>query len=164
MEAEIERSLHLILSLVANGAGSRSQTLELTNICKKYGLNFEPVMFFSAGLISYRFYVKMARAELANAREKLDYHIESMEKRLEKNTTTRKTHLNEVREAIPSDEPVYCYCRQVYYGDMVACDAPDCPIEWFHIECVGLRSLPRGQWYCPECNEKISKSAKKKKR
>ena len=36
------------------------------------------------------------------------------------------------------NEPVYCYCRQVSYGEMVGCDNPECPIEWFHFECVGL--------------------------
>jgi hypothetical protein len=38
-------------------------------------------------------------------------------------------------------------------GEMIACDNPDCPVEWFHLGCVGLTSQnrPRGKWFCPEC-------------
>ncbi|VDP94911.1 unnamed protein product [Echinostoma caproni] len=43
------------------------------------------------------------------------------------------------------------YFLVISYGEMVACDNRDCPIEWFHFECVGLTSKPRGQWYCPQC-------------
>jgi Inhibitor of growth proteins N-terminal histone-binding len=40
-------------------------------------------------------------------------------------------------------EPRYCYCNQVSYGEMVACDAGDsCPREWFHLSCVGLTKAP----------------------
>lgn len=39
---------------------------------------------------------------------------------------------------INPSEPVYCFCRQVAYGDMVGCDNPDCEHEWFHFNCVGL--------------------------
>lgn len=43
------------------------------------------------------------------------------------------------------DEPVYCYCQQVSYGEMVACDAENCPREWFHLDCVGLQQAPRSK-------------------
>lgn len=39
-------------------------------------------------------------------------------------------------------EPRYCYCNQVSYGSMVACDAKDCAREWFHLSCVGLTKSP----------------------
>lgn len=41
-------------------------------------------------------------------------------------------------------EPRYCYCDQVSYGEMVACDMERCPREWFHLDCVGLTRAPRG--------------------
>ncbi|KAL8697154.1 MAG: hypothetical protein Q9201_007276 [Fulgogasparrea decipioides] len=41
-------------------------------------------------------------------------------------------------------EPRYCYCNQVSYGEMVACDMDSCPREWFHLDCVGLAKAPRG--------------------
>lgn len=39
---------------------------------------------------------------------------------------------------IDPNEPVYCFCRQISYGAMVACENPDCTIEWFHFPCVNL--------------------------
>lgn len=55
------------------------------------------------------------------------------------------------------DEPTYCVCNQVSYGEMVACDNEDCEIEWFHYTCVGLTAAPKGKWYCPQCISKIKK-------
>lgn len=49
------------------------------------------------------------------------------------------------------NEPRYCTCQQVSFGEMIACDNKDCPIEWFHFPCVDLKSKPKGKWYCPEC-------------
>lgn len=39
-------------------------------------------------------------------------------------------------------EPRYCYCNQVSFGEMVACDNETCPREWFHLSCVGLSRAP----------------------
>lgn len=39
-------------------------------------------------------------------------------------------------------EPRYCYCDQVSFGEMVACDNDACPREWFHLSCVGLTKPP----------------------
>ncbi|GIY27285.1 hypothetical protein CEXT_698851 [Caerostris extrusa] len=47
------------------------------------------------------------------------------------------------------NEPRYCICNQVSYGDMVACDHKDCPFEWFHYQCVGITQPPKGKWFCP---------------
>ncbi|KAI9765579.1 MAG: hypothetical protein M1840_007268 [Geoglossum simile] len=57
-------------------------------------------------------------------------------------------------------EPRYCYCNQVSYGEMVACDAGDsCPREWFHLDCVGLTKAPtkNAKWYCDECKDNLKK-------
>lgn len=54
-------------------------------------------------------------------------------------------------------EQTYCYCNQVSFGQMVACDNVNCEIEWFHDECVGLKSLPKGRWYCPDCLARMKK-------
>lgn len=51
-------------------------------------------------------------------------------------------------------EPTYCYCDQVSFDEMVACDNDDCDIEWFHYACVGLTSQPRHEWYCRFCAPK----------
>lgn len=54
---------------------------------------------------------------------------------------------------VDPNEPLYCYCQQVSFGEMVACENPDCRVEWFHYACVGLKPSERikGKWYCPEC-------------
>ncbi|CAL5337316.1 hypothetical protein CsSME_00020506 [Camellia sinensis var. sinensis] len=52
---------------------------------------------------------------------------------------------------VDPNEPTYCFCNQVSYGEMVGCDNPDCKIEWFHYGCVGLKEQPKGKWYCSEC-------------
>lgn len=51
------------------------------------------------------------------------------------------------------DEPTYCYCNQVSYGEMVACDNVQCPMEWFHLACVNLSAPPKGSWFCDACRK-----------
>jgi inhibitor of growth protein 3 len=51
------------------------------------------------------------------------------------------------------DDKKYCVCQSVSYGDMVACDNESCPLEWFHWNCVGLKSEPVGTWICPVCTK-----------
>lgn len=51
--------------------------------------------------------------------------------------------MQEEEEGDPDgDEPTYCYCNSVSYGEMVACDSDDCEREWFHLACVGLKVAP----------------------
>ena len=50
------------------------------------------------------------------------------------------------------DSVKYCYCRGDEYGDVVGCDNGECPYQWFHLECLHLKSLPTSkEWYCPDC-------------
>lgn len=83
------------------------------------------------------------------------------------------------------NEPRYCYCNRVSFGEMVGCDGEECKIEWFHLECVGLRSAPKNcrcqfpcshtmpdgmsanmckstvKWYCDDCKRQVTNSGKK---
>lgn len=52
---------------------------------------------------------------------------------------------------VDPNEPVYCYCNRVSFGEMIACENEDCAREWFHLECVGLDKAPEGTWYCDDC-------------
>lgn len=52
---------------------------------------------------------------------------------------------------IDPDEPTYCLCDQISYGEMIMCDNDLCPYEWFHFSCVSLGVKPKGKWYCPKC-------------
>lgn len=59
------------------------------------------------------------------------------------------THDDEI--PIDPDEPTYCLCDQISYGEMIMCDNDLCPYEWFHFSCVSLGVKPKGKWYCPKC-------------
>ncbi|KAL1730064.1 hypothetical protein EV714DRAFT_211747 [Schizophyllum commune] len=73
-------------------------------------------------------------------------------------TAPRKTSRPKKLTLLPAstdhiDEPLYCVCRGISAGTMVACDNPDCSQEWFHLPCVGLTEQPGDEepWYCPAC-------------
>ncbi|XP_062113500.1 PHD finger protein ING2 isoform X2 [Humulus lupulus] len=60
----------------------------------------------------------------------------------------------DTEQPIDPNEPTYCVCHQVSFGDMIACDNENCQGgEWFHYACVGLTPETRfkGKWYCPTC-------------
>ncbi|WWC63395.1 uncharacterized protein I303_105995 [Kwoniella dejecticola CBS 10117] len=75
--------------------------------------------------------------------------------------------------SVDPNEPRYCYCHQVSYGQMIGCENEDCPLEWFHLACCGLDTAPTGTWYCDLCKadpgvgkagNKVSVGHPKKKR
>ena len=55
------------------------------------------------------------------------------------------------------NEPRYCICNQVSFGEMVGCDNKDCAIEWFHYACVGIEEPPKGKWYCQDCEASMKR-------
>ncbi|KIY65366.1 hypothetical protein CYLTODRAFT_412657 [Cylindrobasidium torrendii FP15055 ss-10] len=64
------------------------------------------------------------------------------------------------------DNNPYCFCqRKKIPGDMIACVGSNCPYEWFHLSCVGLKpgQLDEGaQWFCEVCKRQIQKKRKLK--
>jgi hypothetical protein len=44
-----------------------------------------------------------------------------------------------------TDTTLYCYCKQVSWGDMIQCENKSCVRRWFHYSCVGLSSSPKGK-------------------
>ena len=51
------------------------------------------------------------------------------------------------------DEQKFCYCGGPEQGTMIACEHEDCPIEWFHMDCLLITTAPKGKWYCPDCSK-----------
>lgn len=51
------------------------------------------------------------------------------------------------------DERRYCFCNEMSYGDMIACDNRQCRREWFHYSCVGIVTPPKGKWFCADCTQ-----------
>ncbi len=80
----------------------------------------------------------------------------------------KKKHVSKIKAQ--EEEPRYCICNDVSYGEMVACDNDSCPYEWYHFGCVGLKTSPRGAWFCPICtrdrkeNAVIHSSPKRRKK
>ncbi|KOB71448.1 Inhibitor of growth protein, partial [Operophtera brumata] len=68
-----------------------------------------------------------------------------------KGISTRSETPPEETDAIDPDEPRYCLCDQISFGEMILCDNDLCPIEWFHFSCVSLTTKPKGKWFCPKC-------------
>lgn len=60
-----------------------------------------------------------------------------------------------------TQEQTYCYCRGPEEGKMVACDNEQCSIEWFHMKCLKIKTLPRGKWYCPDCRKLLDFKGKR---
>lgn len=78
-------------------------------------------------------------------------------------------------EVLPEveDQDLYCFCQTPSYGEMIGCDRDECERQWvslhgsdrsawwrcadsdfcvqFHLPCVGLKAIPKGQWYCDDC-------------
>ena len=61
---------------------------------------------------------------------------------------------------------LYCYCKKPDDPtlDWIGCDNPTCDIEWFHVQCLKMKSIPKRQWYCPDCRKlpEFNKSKKLK--
>ena len=47
------------------------------------------------------------------------------------------------KQVVEEEDPLYCNCNTVSYGEMIACDGQGCVREWFHLECVGLKVAPK---------------------
>ena len=58
-------------------------------------------------------------------------------------------HTEQTRSVTSHDE--YCYCHGPEKGRMIGCDNPDCSVQWFHMKCLKLKVVPKGNWYCPDC-------------
>ncbi|ORZ00092.1 hypothetical protein BCR42DRAFT_429927 [Absidia repens] len=93
------------------------------------------------------------RTESDNKRSISSYDTNGSRKRTHR-TARHKTPINTgvlLEPEIDPNEPKYCYCNQVSFGDMVACDGDNCEKEWFHYSCVGLTAPPVGKWFCEDC-------------
>ncbi|XP_003723707.2 uncharacterized protein LOC100892388 isoform X2 [Strongylocentrotus purpuratus] len=57
-----------------------------------------------------------------------------------------------------------CPCgRANAYDAMIACDNPQCEIEWYHFTCVGVTKVPKDEWFCPFCSKEAAETLRKKK-
>ncbi len=66
------------------------------------------------------------------------------------------------QDCATSEKIEYCYCKGPDEGNMIGCDNPECSIEWFHWDCLSIKSTPKGKWFCPDCR-KLPQFIKKRK-
>ena len=73
---------------------------------------------------------------------------------------TRKLQFSSCSQESNEENALYCYCRMPEEPDnpMIACDAPDCPIEWFHFSCVGISEEPESDedWLCMNAQKDLT--------
>ncbi|XP_067885459.1 inhibitor of growth protein 2 [Heterodontus francisci] len=105
--------------------------------------------------------------ELCHIGNETEEGEEQPKEKKSKSAKKKRSKARPEREVSPIDfpidpnEPTYCLCNQVSYGEMIGCDNDECPIEWFHFSCVGLTYKPKGKWYCPKCRGDTEKTMDK---
>ncbi|PCH40944.1 hypothetical protein WOLCODRAFT_24379 [Wolfiporia cocos MD-104 SS10] len=55
------------------------------------------------------------------------------------------------------DKELYCFCQKLSYGEMIACDNPNCRYQWFHLPCVNLKPPLPENWFCEDCVANMKK-------
>lgn len=92
---------------------------------------------------------------------------EREQKLLEQKKIQQQSSTSDNQHNQSTDAEVYCFCRDVSYGPMIACDNKSCAIEWFHYQCVGLTEAPADneKWFCSDkCRKEYEDAMKKKKK
>ena len=65
---------------------------------------------------------------------------------------SKATQMIDDQEFLSEHEQLWCICKNVASGEMIAQDSGNCEVEWFHFECVNVRRAPRGKWFCQTCS------------
>ena len=50
-------------------------------------------------------------------------------------------------------EEKHCICKTADAGNMICCEHPECPVQWYHISCANLQAVPVGKWICERCKK-----------
>ena len=58
----------------------------------------------------------------------------------------------------PERESEFCSCGKNVDAPMIGCDGPNCELQWYHFDCVGITSAPDGDWFCPTCDSLHNKN------
>lgn len=87
------------------------------------------------------------QSKLFKIKDEIDLGIEMVENTNVLVNNVDKLQNNEL-------ESLYCICNQKSYGDMICCDSVECNVGWYHFSCVGLKSAPKGQWFCDACKKR----------
>ena len=69
------------------------------------------------------------------------------------------TRLSVRTEDAPPADTLFCYCRKPATDvDMLVCCEATCKIGRYHRQCLGLKTVPKRLWQCPDCRKLAKKS------
>ena len=67
----------------------------------------------------------------------------------------RETTKSALNKSTAQDAVYSCDCGDPEASaKWICCDGEDCPVEWYHWECVQVTDKPTGDWFCPKCRHK----------
>ncbi|CAG8456809.1 1625_t:CDS:2 [Paraglomus occultum] len=115
-------------------------------------------------LVRYSSSVTSASTTPAPGRIDLRTSSPVIEENLTSDDAASKNGIVQPDGQVDPNEPKYCYCDRVSFGEMIACDGENCPYEWFHLSCLGLTGVPKGRWYCEVCDESGTGNAPRKRK
>ena len=150
------KSLASILSQAVH-KNSYNHGIVIIRFCELFSLISYPAHVFiervedSVGLDAARkrieriFYANMVEFRQAQSHIYKHYLAED-------DTTEMVVDVDDAAADDDDDKIIYCTCQKEEYGNMVQCGNPNCTIEWFHFECVGIERKPRGKWLCSTCD------------
>lgn len=119
------------------------------DLALKASIGLQRAHFLRTNTASEALYLQDFVEDAYNFKKK---ELESIDLKLQQYDSADKKE--DVSGAQQENEPVYCTCRRGFFGQMIACENPKCPIEWYHLGCVGLKTVPRGDWICAICQKK----------
>ncbi len=128
----------------------------LNKLLKKNQKDAKKISRAKIGLTSGESDNREARSSIEIIEKKTDEQDDSKED-LETNESTDRDEEKSVtsKSSRSSNSSLFCICKRRSFGQMIGCDNEKCEIEWFHFECVRLKSKPKGKWYCPNCRPKF---------
>ena len=56
---------------------------------------------------------------------------------------------------------VICFCQTIYkpeVDNVIGCDGKNCQYKWFHFDCLKIKKVPKGKWYCSKCKQARKRS------
>lgn len=69
--------------------------------------------------------------------------------------SSSKQSAEQLSGANPDASYEYCICKKDIGGRMIGCDNSQCQYQWFHLECLKLKRVPRtSPWFCRFCSSR----------
>ena len=67
--------------------------------------------------------------------------------------TRQLQHTTVHKKDIVSKDNLYCICQTPEDGYKIGCDNVNCKYQWFHLDCINMKQVPKSVWYCHFCKQ-----------